>query len=126
MKQWVEVFIKNKNLMKNLFYVVLVLIVLGLVFRTFFGIFIIQPMGAIPEGVSIVYKRTGINLPFISSADGVLEKSGQGVSLLGRGIVIAKLSEPIIKNEVFRFSYSEKLYLISTNGKKYEKQINAP
>ncbi|MGK0448788.1 hypothetical protein [Patiriisocius sp. Uisw_017] len=107
--------------MKTFLKIFVPIIILGLLFRFFCGIFIIHPMGAIPEGTSIVYFRTGLNLPFIASADGILDKSGAGVSLLGRGILIGKLAEPIKENEIFRFGYSETLYLWSTDGKTYEK-----
>lgn len=90
-------------------------------FRLCFGIFVIQPMGAIPEGATIVYWRIGMNTPFIASADGLLEESGMGVSILGRGMMLAKLAQPIRDREVFRCGYSERLYLWSTNGKKYER-----
>ncbi len=90
-------------------------------FRLFYGIFVIQPIGAIPDGVTIVYWRSGLKLPFIASADGLLESSGEGVSLLGRGILLGDLADPIRKREIFRVGYSEALYLWSTGGKKYEK-----
>lgn len=99
----------------------IIVFVIGLFFRIFCGIFVIQPIGAIPEGTTIVYWRSGMNMPFISSADGLLEKSGAGVSLLGRGLILAKVAEPIKENEIFRFNYSETLYLWSTGGKSYEK-----
>jgi hypothetical protein len=107
--------------MKRFLKILLPFIILGLLFRFFCGIFIIHPMGAIPEGTSIVYLRTELNLPFIASADGILAKSGKGVSLFGRAILIGKLAEPIKEKEIFRFGYSETLYLWSTNGKTYEK-----
>ena len=107
--------------MKKLLYILLTLIVFVFLFRMFCGIFVIQPIGAIPEGATIVYWRTGLNLPFISSADGLLAESGAGVSLLGRALMIGKLAEPIKEKELFRFGYSERIYLWSTNGKKYEK-----
>lgn len=94
---------------------------LTLFFRLFCGIFVIQPIGAIPDGVTIVYWRSGLNIPFVASADGLLDASDAGVSLLGRGLILAKLAEPIMEREIFRFSYSETLYLWSTGGKKYEK-----
>lgn len=81
----------------------------------------IQPIGAVPEGTSIVYFRAGTNLPFVSSADGLLEKSGVGVSLLSRGVMLAKMSAIVIDREIIRFPYSERLYLKSTGGIKYEK-----
>jgi len=95
--------------------------VLALFFRLFCGIFVIQPIGAIPDGATIVYWRSGLNIPFVASADGLLEDSGAGVSLLGRGLILAELAEPIKEREIFRFGYSETLYLWSTGGKKYEK-----
>ena len=107
--------------MKKLFYILLVLIVLGFVFRIFCGVFVIQPIGAIPEGATIIYWRSELNLPFISSADGLLDESGAGVSILGRGMLLAKLADPITEREIFRLGYSETLYLWSTNGAKYEK-----
>jgi hypothetical protein len=106
---------------KKLIISLIIIFIIGLFFRIFCGIFVIQPIGAIPEGTSIVYWRSGMNMPFISSADGLLEKSGAGVSLLGRGLILAKVAEPIKENEIFRFGYSETLYLWSTGGKSYEK-----
>jgi hypothetical protein len=86
------------------------------------GIFVIQPIGAIPDGVTIVYWRIGLpNLPFIASADGLLDNTGVGVSLLGRGIMLATFAETITERSIIRFGYSETLYLWSTDGKKFEK-----
>jgi len=90
-------------------------------FRIFCGVFVIQPIGAIPDGATIIYWRSGLNMPFIASADGLLDKSGAGVSLLGRGLLIAKLAEPLMTRKVVRFSYSRTLYLWSTGGKEYKK-----
>jgi len=101
--------------------ITVVVIALVIFIRAFCGIFVIQPIGAIPKGVTIVYWRNGLNLPFISSADGLLAKSDAGVSLLGRGIILAKLAKPIKSREIFRLGYSETLYLWSTGGKKYSK-----
>ncbi|MGA2286802.1 MAG: hypothetical protein ABSG55_11120, partial [Dehalococcoidia bacterium] len=92
-----------------------------LFFRLFCGIFVIQPLGAIPNGATIIYWRSGLNIPFVASADGLLDNAGAGVSLLGRGLMLAKLAEPIKEREIIRFGYSETLYLWSTGGKQYEK-----
>ena len=97
------------------------IICVALVFWLFFGVFVIQPIGAIPDGTIIVYWRSGLNMPFIASADGLLENSGEGVSLLGRGLMLAKLSESITEREVFRLPYLHTLYLWSTGGRMYEK-----
>lgn len=106
---------------KRIIKLIVFIFIIVLFFRIFCGIFVIQPIGAIPEGTTIVYLRMGMNLPFIASADGILEKSGSGVSLLGRGLILAKVAEPIKEKEIFRFGYSETLYLWSTGGKTYEK-----
>ena len=100
---------------------ILILIILVVLFRIFCGIFVIQPIGAIPEGITIVYWRIDLNIPFVSSADGLLEESGSGVSLLGRSIMLAGITKPVLDREIFRFGYSETLYLWSTGGKIYEK-----
>ncbi len=72
----------------------------------------------VPDGATIIYWRFGMNLPFVVSADGLLAESGAGVSLLGRGIVLAKLADPIIERKVVSLPYSEALYLWSTGGRK--------
>lgn len=106
---------------KKIIIISIIILLLGLSFRIFCGIFVIQPIGAVPEGTTIIYWRSGMNMPFIASADGILIKSGAGVSLLGRGMILAKVAKPIKENEIFRFGYSETIYLWSTDGKKYEK-----
>lgn len=103
--------------------IVLAFVLLLSLFRIFCGIFVIQPIGAIPEGATIIYlhSNTNLNLKFVDSADGYLLRAGQGVSLLGRGIILAKVAPIIKENELFRYSYSEWLYLQSTNGVKLNK-----
>lgn len=107
--------------MKKLKFVLLALLGVAIIFRLTCGIFVIQPIGAIPDGTTIVYVKNGLNIPFVASADGILAKSEAGVSLFGRAILIGKLAEPLKENELFRFGYSETLYLWSTGGKTYEK-----
>lgn len=106
---------------KTFIYTGAILLLIGIFFRFFCGFFVIQPIGLMPKGATIVYWRTGVNLPFISSADGLLEESGIGVSLLGRGMMLAKFAETIKEKEIIRFGYSKQLYLYSTGGKEYEK-----
>jgi hypothetical protein len=108
-----------KKSLKIILILVGVILVFGLFFRLFCGIFVIQPIGAIPQGTTIVYWRAGLDLPFIASPDGILEKTGKGVSLLGRGIVLAELSPVIIDRQIIRLGYSKVLYNISTGGVEY-------
>ena len=110
-----------RKVWKVIMLLIISLFLFGIFFRIFCGIFVIQPIGAIPDGTTIVYWRSGMDMPFISSAVGILEKSGTGVSLLGRAMILANLADPIKERELFRLKYSETLYLKSTGGKQYEK-----
>jgi len=117
--------ISESNTTRNSFFSGIggLLIIFGILFRIFCGIFVIQPIGAIPDGVTIIYWRQGIDvpydMPFIASADGILEERMGGVSLLGRGAVLARVAEPIKEREIIRFGYSKWLYSWSTGGRKY-------
>jgi len=82
---------------------------------------VIQPVGIISEGVTIVCWRSGSNPPFKTSAEGSFDISNGGVSLIDRGLLLAKLAERITDREIFRLGYSEMLYQWSTGGKKYKK-----
>jgi hypothetical protein len=122
LKNWFKNYklIEIQNFMKSFLYAFLILVMLAIVFRLTCGIFVIQPIGAIPEGKTMIYWKVGMpNMPFIASADGILEEQGQGVSLLGRGLVLAGLVKPLKEKEIISFGYSESLYLISTGGKEY-------
>ena len=95
------------------------ILVSTLAFYLFCGIFVVQPIGAVPEGVTIVYWRYQTKMPFISSADGLLSEHMGGVSLLGRGVLLGTLSPHLLENKIIGAPYSETLYLISTKGKSF-------
>lgn len=107
--------------MKTTTIIIVILLSITLFFRTCFGIFVIQPIGMIPEGTSIVYWRVGLNLPFIASADGLLDENKQGVSLFGRAIMLGFIENLLIDRKIVKLPYSESLYSISTGGKEYSK-----
>jgi len=100
---------------------IILFLVLTIAFRIFCGFFVIQPLGALPEGKTIVYWRIGLDYPFISSADGLLEKSGAGVSLFGRSLMLSSIIDDIDERIILRMKYFEQLYLKSTSGIKYKK-----
>lgn len=104
---------------KFLIYTLISLLLIVIAFRFFCGIFVIQPIGSMPKGATYVYWRSGIDLPFIESADGYLEKKGYPVSAFARGTVLMKYTESIKQKQIVRFDYNETLYLHSTNGRKY-------
>src|SRR6185503_19483835 len=81
-------------------------------------IFVVPPIGAVPEGRTLVISRLNRG-EFIDSADAMCERIQGGVSLLCRGMVLGAVG----KNAVIfiRLPYSQWLYLISTTGKVYER-----
>jgi len=94
-----------------------VLVLLGVVAYTQLTIFVVQPIGAVPEGRTVILRRTG-NLQFIDSADAVCEREAGGVTLLCRAAIMGSVagSDRILA----KLPYSEALYSISTNGKRYD------
>ena len=110
---------KNKNGKKG---IVLLLVVAIMAFIYFFtGFFVVQPIGAIPEGVTIWYFRNDLNLPFISSPDGImLEKEGH-VNLLGRAIILSSVMDSLEGKRICNLPYQKWMYKISTKGQEFEK-----
>lgn len=92
--------------------------VLAIVIYTQITIFVIQPIGAIPEGKTLVILRLN-KTEFIDSADAMCEREMGGVSLLCRmGMMGGVASKSTI---LMRLPYSESLYEISTGGKRYDR-----
>ena len=81
-------------------------------------LFVVQPIGAVPEGRTVVTWRLN-TMKFIDSADAWCERQMGGVNLLCRGAVLGKLgAENVI---IARLPYSETLYLWSTGGRTYSR-----
>ena len=80
-------------------------------------LFVIPPIGAIPDGRKVIITRLS-NTEFIDSPDAICERIQGGVSLMCRGIVLAT----VIENSTVlgRLPYSSWLYEISTGGKRYD------
>ena len=100
---------------------ILLTLVIGILFYFSFGFFVIQPIGAIPDGVTIMYFRMGLNVSFISSPDGILIDNDQDVSLLARMIIMGKFGAIVNERKIVRLPYSETMYLISTGGKEFDR-----
>jgi len=109
--------IKPKRLIASA--VILLLVEWGLLFYFATGFFVIQPIGALPEGATVWYWRFDTGLPFISSADGFLIDNQRAVSLLNRGLVLAVFVKPITQLKIASLPYSKTLYLISTGGREF-------
>ncbi len=105
--------------MKKILFCAVSLLTVGVyLVATQITIFVIAPMGAVPEGRTVVITRLE-NVKFIDSADSICERVQGGVSLLCRAITMKAIFE---KSDVLlKLPYSSWLYSISTDGKVYER-----
>jgi hypothetical protein len=94
-------------------------VVIGIAAYTQLTLFVVQPIGLIPEGVTVVLWRRSAVLNFVDSADAVCQRTAGGVSVWCRMGALAG----VIKNNpvLIRLSYSDTLYSISTGGKTYDR-----
>ncbi|AZC51816.1 hypothetical protein C4K35_4241 [Pseudomonas chlororaphis subsp. piscium] len=91
---------------------------IAVVIYTQITIFVVPPIGAVPEGRTVIMLRLN-KTNFIDSADAMCDRLQGGVSLLCRGVTMGAV---VSKTKIIaRLPYSEWLYLISTGGKKYER-----
>ena len=97
---------------------VVVLVVILLTVYTQLTIFVVPPIGAVPEGRTLVILRLNKG-EFIDSADAMCERLQGGVNLLCRGLMLGAVVEKT--NILLRLPYSETLYLISTGGVTYSR-----
>ncbi|MDW9478605.1 hypothetical protein GOB57_07800 [Sinorhizobium meliloti] len=87
-------------------------LILGLfVASRFVSVFVIQPIGAIPDGVTVVITRLE-NVNFIDSPDAICERRMGGVSLLCRGMVAGRVASEA--DILMRLPYSSLLYAYTT------------
>lgn len=95
-----------------------VLTALGALASTQVTLFVVQPIGAMPEGRTLLISRLRDGR-FIDSADAVCERIQGRVNLLCRGAVLGQVA----KNATIyaRLPYSATLYSISTGGKAYDR-----
>ena len=95
-----------------------VVALITIVIYTQLTIFVVPPIGAVPEGRTVIMLRLN-KTNFIDSADAICERIQGGVNLLCRGMTMAG----VVNNTkiLARLPYSEWLYLISTGGKRYDR-----
>ena len=93
----------------------------GVIFYSSFGIFVIQPIGGVQKGATVLYFRLGLDVSFISSADGFIIENDKNVSFLARGLAAAKFAVMIRNRKIVTLPYSSTLYHISTGGVESEK-----
>lgn len=92
---------------------ILSIAVLVVLFCTQVTFFVVQPIGAVPEGKVMLMLRMN-KTKFIDSADALCVREMNGVSLLCRGIMMAAVVNK--GTTLIKLPYSEFLYNISTDG----------
>lgn len=103
---------------KNQTIALVIVAVLAVTIYTQITIFVVPPIGALPEGKTVIITRLN-KTEFIDSPDGMCERIQGGVSLLCRGIIMAAVIEK--STILLRLPYSSWLYSISTGGKEYDR-----
>jgi hypothetical protein len=106
------------NLAKRTILILLSTVVVLALASTQLTLFVVQPIGALPEGRTILIPRLKGG-QFIDSPDAMCERIQGGVNLLCRGMVMGQVVKdtPIL----LRFPYSQTLYLMSTSGTTYDR-----
>jgi hypothetical protein len=98
--------------------IILAIMVSAVITASQVTLFVVQPIGAVPEGRTLLISRLN-KTKFIDSADAMCEREMGGVSLLCR---MTMLGGVMANSKIYaRWPYSETLYSISTGGKSYEK-----
>jgi hypothetical protein len=106
-----------KKRSKSTWYALGFLVVLALA-STQVTLFVVQPIGAVPEGRTLLISRLN-GSRFIDSADAMCERIQGNVSLLCRVMVMGQVGTNA--TIYLRLPYSETLYLWSTGGKTYDR-----
>ena len=114
-----EKIVPNKTpIKKSRWLVWIIIIVLLILISTQITFFAVQPIGAVPNGVTIVMLR-GPGTKLFDSADAMCLRINDGVSLLCRGAVLAQVANNA--TIILRLPYSEIVYSISTGGRHFDR-----
>lgn len=93
-----------------------VLLGLWILFRP--GVFTVQPIGALPDGITLIYHSRNPEMPFFSSPDGLCLEIQGSVSLLCRAAGIGAVEE-LSDRILIRLPYMRFAYLQSTGGAEF-------
>ena len=84
------------------------------------GVFTIQPIGALPDGITFIYHSRSDQMAFFESPDGLCLKIQGSVNLLCRGAAIAAVEE-LGPRIILKLPYNRWAYLQSTGGKEFDR-----
>lgn len=98
------------------FGILAVLVITWIVIRP--GVFTVHPMGGLPEGVTLIYRGRGAQMPFFASPDGMCLQVQGEVSLLCRMAAVTAAAE-LTDRILLELPYSHWAYLRSTGGREF-------
>jgi len=101
---------------RRLIVTLLICVFIGLFVYWNFGLYTVQPIGALPQGATVVVWR-GSGEPFLNSPDGTCLRVQQKVSLLCR---LAAFGAAPTDRIILRLPYQHWAYLGSTGGLTFE------
>jgi hypothetical protein len=96
--------------------VLLLLVAVLVVVYTQVGLYSIQPMGVMPEGVTLLVRRVA-GESFFNSPDAVCLRTEGDVSLLCRSRVLAETPDDRV---ILKFPFWQWAYQMSTGGKSFD------
>jgi hypothetical protein len=102
--------------MKKIGFVLLVLVGIVVIYSQV-GFYTVQPIGALPEGATVLVWRAS-GEPFFNSPDAECLRIQGGVSLLCRGIALGNAP---LDRIILRFPYTDWAYLQSTDGMVFDR-----
>jgi len=105
----------KRNWLKTIAIIIVFAIILVVALKV--GFYTIQPIGALPEGKTLIVWRSS-GEPFLNSPDAMCMKRVGEVSLLCRGVALAAAP---VDRIILRLPYMEWAYLLSTGGKRFER-----
>lgn len=111
--------IKEKPRKKGRGLLIIVILLLVIWFGVRPGVFVIQPIGALPEGITIIYYSRNPEMPFFLSPDGLCLEIYGLVSLLCRAAGIGAVDE-LADRILLRLPYLRWAYLLSTGGLEFD------
>lgn len=98
--------------------ITIALVSVGILIASNITVFTIQPIGALPEGKTVIVKRLP-NGQLFDSADAMCERTMGGVSLFCR---MGALSIVLNDDNIYaRLPYMAWAYKLSTDGKEYDR-----
>jgi hypothetical protein len=84
------------------------------------GVFSVQPIGGLPDGVTFIYYSRSSEMPFFSSPDGLCLQMQGNVNLLCRGVALASASN-LTDRMIIKLPYIRWAYLQSTGGQEFDR-----